>query len=182
GQLSAPVRVSAAIAVLVGAAAWWFRARVGAWLLAWRMPTAALAGVALITVATDLTRYGVWAPTRTTHNYDASRRLGDLLPAGTLVHGKLANGLSLENAIAPIFIGRGFGNYVDRFERDDARYILTYTAPEPGYEGEVILDVLQRYPQRRVIFEFDVQETPGPDRAALIDKFPDGPDPRARDK
>ena len=182
GQLSATVRVSAAIAVLVGAAAWWFRARVGAWLLAWRMPTAALAGVALITVATDLTRYGVWAPTRTTHNYDASRRLGDLLPAGTLVHGKLANGLSLENAIAPIFIGRGFGNYVDRFERDDARYILTYTAPEPGYEGEVILDVLQRYPQRRVIFEFDVQETPGPDRAALIDKFPDGPDPRARDK
>lgn len=108
--------------------------------------------------------------------------LGALLPPGTLVHGKLANGLALENQIAPIFVGRGFGNYADRLTRDDARYILSYTVPEPGYEGDVILDVLQHYPQRRVITEFDVQETPGPDRAALIAKFPDGPDPRARDK
>ena len=98
------------------------------------------------------------------------------------MHGKLANGLSLENAITPVFVGRGFGNYADRLERDDARYILSYTLPEPGYEGDVILDVLQHYPQRRVITEFDVQETPGPDRAALILKFPDGPDRRARDK
>jgi 4-amino-4-deoxy-L-arabinose transferase-like glycosyltransferase len=182
GQLSTTVRVSATIAVLTGAAVWWFRHRFTAWLQVWRMSTAAVAGVVVITVGTDLTLYGVWAPTRTTHNYEASRMLGGLLPTGTLVHGKLANGLSLENQIAPIFVGRGFGNYADRLERDDARYILTYTAPEPGYEGEVILDVLQRYPQRRVILEFDVQETPGPDRAALIDKFPDGPDPRARDK
>ena len=56
------------------------------------------------------------------------------------------------------------------------------TLPEPGYEGDVILDVLQHYPQRRVMLEFDVQETPGPDRAALIMKFPDGPETRARDK
>ncbi len=182
GQFSTTVRVSAAIAVLTGAAAWWFRATLAAWLVTRRIPAVAIAAMGVITVGTDLTLYGLWAPTRTTHNYDASRRLGDLLPAGTRVHGKLANGLSLENAIAPLFVGQGFGNYADRFERSDARYILTYTAPEPGYEGEVILDVLQRYPQRRVIFEFDVQETPGPDRAALIDKFPDGPDPRARDK
>jgi len=182
GQFSATVRVSASIAVLTGAAVWWFRHRFTAWLQAWRMSTAVVAGVVALTVGTDLALYGVWAPTRTTHNHDASRMLGGILPPGTLVHGKLANGLSLENQIAPVFVGRGFGNYADRLERDDARYILTYTAPEPGYEGEVILDVLQRYPQRRVILEFDVQETPGPDRAVLIDKFPDGPDPRARDK
>lgn len=182
GQLSTTVRVSAAIAVLVGAAAWWYRATLVPWLLTRRLPAAAVTAMVLITVATDLSHYGVWASTRTTHNYDASRMLGDVLPPGTLVHGKLANGLSLENAIAPVFIGRGFGNYTDRLERDDARYILAYTVPERGYEGEVILDVLQHYPQHRVMLEFDVQETPGPDRAALIDKFPDGPDPRARDK
>jgi len=182
GQLSTTVRVSAVIAVLVGAAAWWYRATLVTGLLQKRVPAVAIMAMAFITIATDLSHYGLWATTRTTYNYDASRMLGDLLPPGTLVHGKLANGLALDNAIAPVFIGRGFGNYADRFERDDARYILTYTAPEPGYEGEVILDVLQRYPQRRVILEFDVQETPGPDRAALIDKFPDGPDTRARDK
>ncbi|MCR4376460.1 MAG: hypothetical protein NUW22_16590, partial [Acidobacteria bacterium] len=103
---------------------------------------------------------------------------------GTVVHGKLANGLALENRIAPIFVGRGFGNYADRLERDDARYILTYTTangrPDLGYEGRVILDVLRHYPNQRVIAEFAVDETPGSDRAALIAKFPDGPEPRAR--
>ena len=58
-----------------------------------------------------------------------------MLPPGTLVHGKLANGLALENGIRPIFVGRGFGNYEDRKQRDDVRYILTYVAPCIGYEG-----------------------------------------------
>ena len=59
-----------------------------------------------------------------------------MLPPGTLVHGKLANGLALENRIRPIFVGRGFGNYDDRKTRDDVRYILTYVAPSLGYESQ----------------------------------------------
>jgi hypothetical protein len=91
---------------------------------------------------------------------------------GTLVHGKLASGLSLENSIKPVFVGRGFGNYADRKTRDDVRYILTYVVPRLGYEGPVILDVLEAYPQRRVLMTFDVAETnPNTDRAALVDKF-----------
>ena len=101
------------------------------------------------------------------------------MPPGTLVHGKLANGLSLENRIRPVFVGRGFGNYDDRMRRDDVRYILTYIAPSLGYESQarnpVIGDVLDAYPNRRVILTFDVAETvSGRDRAALIDKFGSG--------
>jgi hypothetical protein len=95
-----------------------------------------------------------------------------VLPAGTLVHGKLANGLSLENRIRPIFVGHGFGNFDDRKTRDDVRYILTYVAPRVGYEGSQILEVLDAYPDRTIIMTFDVAETAtGNDRAALIDKF-----------
>jgi hypothetical protein len=176
------VWTSATLAIAAGLFCWAYRARVQAWLSRWALGPVAAAVIVIVTCGTDLTLYGRWAQSRTFLNVEASRMLGGLLPPGTLVHGKLANGLSLENRIAPVFIGRGFGNYADRLERSDARYILSYTLPEPGYEGDVILDVLQHYPQRRVITEFDVQETPGPDRAALIQKLPDGPDPRARDK
>ncbi len=182
GELKRTVRLSAGVALMVGAAIWWSRVRVSAWLGRWRLPAAAAIVMVVVTIGTDLTLYAQWARSRTFLNYEASRLIGTLLPPGTLVHGKLATGLSLENQIAPIFVGQGFGNYADRLVRDDARYILTYTLPESGYEGEVILDVLRQYPQRRVVMEFDVQETPGPDRAALIMKFPDGPEPRARDK
>lgn len=174
------VRVSAGLAALTAVGLWWFGARLGAWLSRWQLSTLAAAVMVVVTAGTDLTLFSQWAPTRTYLNYEASRMLAGLLPPGTLVHGKLANGLALENGITPLFVGRGFGNYADRLERDDARYILTYTVPEAGYEGDVILDVLERYPQRRIIIEFDVQETAGPDRAALIDKFPDGPETRAR--
>ena len=88
------------------------------------------------------------------------------------MHGKLANGLSLENRIRPVFVGHGFGNFEDRKTRDDVRYILTYIEPRIGYEGSQILDVLDAYPHRRIIMTFDVAETAtGHDRAALIDKF-----------
>jgi hypothetical protein len=98
--------------------------------------------------------------------------LGHVLPRGTLVHGKLANGLALENEIRPVFVGRGFGNYEDRKRRDDVRYILTYIAPRVGYEGSIIQEVLEAYPDRAVIMTFDVAETSsGHDKAALIDKF-----------
>ena len=116
-----------------------------------------------------------WAAGRTYKNYQASVALGQALPPDTLVQGKLANGLALENRIRPVFIGHEFGNYADRKERWDVRYILTYTDPRIGYEGSQIEDVLAAYPGWRIIMTFDVAETPsGHDTAALIEK-------RARD-
>ena len=51
------------------------------------------------------------------------------------------------------------------------RYILTYTDPAIGYEGDQIVDVLAAYPGWQIIMTFDVAETPsGHDRAALIEK------------
>jgi hypothetical protein len=139
----------------------WLPQRTG-WLVAFT------AGV----MAIDLGQYGQWAASRTSLNYQASIEVGRLVAPGTLVHGKLANGLSLENRIKPVFVGREFGNYADRFDRTDIRYLLTYVEPRIGYEGPVIVDVLERLPDERVIATFEVQETAGQDRAALIDKFP----------
>jgi hypothetical protein len=184
GNYKLTLRVTAALTALVAAGVWWQWPRWGTAMGRARVPMAVVVGVALFTCGTDLTLYREWATHRTQFNYEASRALAGLLPPGTLVHGKLANGLALENQIAPLFVGRGFGNYADRLERDDARYILTYTEanglPELGYEGPVILDVLQHYPNQHIIAEFAVKETPGSDRAVLIDKFPDGPESRAR--
>jgi hypothetical protein len=131
--------------------------------------------------AGNVVQYIQWADGRTYKNYEASRAVGQLLPAGTLVHGKLANGLALENGIRPVFIGREFGNYEDRKTRDDVRYILTYIAPSLGYESQahnpVILDVIDAYPNHKIIATLDVAETAtGHDRAALIDKFGGRPD------
>ena len=132
--------------------------------------------LALLVSGGQVVQYGQWAVGRSYKNYEASVELGRRLPPGTLVHGKLANGLALENRIRPIFVGRGFGNYEDRKTRDDVRYILTYVAPSLGYESQahnpVIQDVLDAYPDQRIIMTFDVAETgTGHDRAALIDKF-----------
>ena len=82
--------------------------------------------------------FGQWALLRTYKNVDASRLIGQVLPPDTLVQGKLANGLSLENRIRPVFIGHEFGNYADRKRRDDVRYILTYIEPLIGFEGSQI--------------------------------------------
>jgi hypothetical protein len=127
----------------------------------------------------QIVQYGQWAVGRSYKNYEGSVELARRLPPGTLVHGKLANGLSLENRIRPVFVGRGFGNYDDRKTRDDVRYILTYIAPSLGYESQahnpVIQDVIDAYPDQRIIMTFDVAETAtGHDRAALIDKFGGG--------
>ena len=131
----------------------------------------ATALVALVVLG-DVGQYAQWASQRTEHNYRASIDVGRLLPPGTLVHGKLANGLALENRIRPVFVGRGFGNYQDRKTRDDVRYILTYISPYLGYEGRVIRDVVEAYPQHTTVATFDVAETAtGHDQAALIDKF-----------
>ena len=103
-----------------------------------------------------------------------------MLPPGTLVHGKLANGLALENRIRPVFVGREFGNYADRKQRDDVRYILTYIVPSLGYEGSVRSRTCSTpIPERT--HHHDVRRRgnrTGHDRAALIDKFGGAPDRR----
>jgi hypothetical protein len=141
------------------------------WLAQHRVPPLAALGVVVAILACDLFFYGEWALARTYKNVTASRLVGDWLPPGTQVQGKLANGLALENRIRPVFIGHLFGNYEDRTERPDIRYILTYTKPRIGYEGAVIDDVLAANPGWKIVHEFDVAETPaGDDRAALIEK------------
>jgi hypothetical protein len=137
----------------------------------WRLRPAV--AVAVLVAAGGVAQWVQWASGRTYRNVEASRALGRLLPAGTPVHGKLANGLALENRIQPIFVGRGFGNYDDRLDRNDVPFLLTYVSPRLGYEGPVILDVLQAYPAHRVLWTVEVAESPsGQDRAALIDKGP----------
>jgi hypothetical protein len=147
------------------------------------VPGAAAAVVTGLVMAGDAAQYAQWAWHRTSRNHEASQLIGRTLPAGTLVHGKLANGLALENRIRPVFVGRGFGNYADRRDRDDVRYILTYIAPSLGYESQaanpIIADVLDAYPRHHIIMTFPVAETSsGHDRAALIDKF-EAPAPAA---
>ncbi|HEX5069368.1 MAG TPA: glycosyltransferase family 39 protein [Vicinamibacterales bacterium] len=168
------VRLSAVMA-LAGVAVLLFRWRpVVSWLathgIAWRAAVLLIGSITLW----NLGQFTGWAAHRTDFNYRASVELGRLLPPGTLVQGKLANGLDLENRIRPIFIGNGFGNYADRLDRDDVRYILTYDLPSLGYEsqheGNLISEILDRYPQRQPVATFDVEETTGPDRAVLIDK------------
>ncbi|MFN8058808.1 MAG: glycosyltransferase family 39 protein [Vicinamibacterales bacterium] len=169
------VRLAAALAVAsaIGTYAAWPLLR--RWLEAqtWT-PRQAVLVIALVLIG-DLGQFGQWAEGRSYKNYEASVELGRRLPAGTLVHGKLANGLALENRIRPIFVGRGFGNYADRLTRDDIRYLVTYTVPRLGYEGPVIQDVVGAYPHRRLLWTFDVRETTsGLDQAALFEKVPSG--------
>jgi dolichyl-phosphate-mannose-protein mannosyltransferase len=170
------VRMAAALAALTTSLVLATWPRAPRWLARGRWTTTGALAVAALVCAGQLMQFVQWAAGRTYKNYEASIALGRVLPRGTLVHGKLANGLSLENEIRPIFVGRGFGNYEDRKQRDDVRYILTYIAPSLGYESQranpVIEEVLDAYPHHRIVMTFDVAETTtGHDRAALIDKF-----------
>ncbi|MEO5895878.1 MAG: glycosyltransferase family 39 protein [Vicinamibacterales bacterium] len=166
------VRAAAATATLLTILVLATWPQVPRWLSANHWTPRAGVMLALVVATGQVLQYGQWAAGHTSRNYEASRQLADVLPAGTLVHGKLANGLSLENRIRPVFVGHGFGNFDDRRTRDDVRYILTYVAPRVGYEGSQINDVLDAYPDRTIIMTFDVAETAtGYDRAALIDKF-----------
>jgi 4-amino-4-deoxy-L-arabinose transferase-like glycosyltransferase len=169
--LRSAVRLAAALALVGGGAVVlaWRRLVLGFTAIGTRAKSAAV--LVLLMMAWDLAQFGGYAVNRTYKNYEASIAVGKTLPPGTLVQGKLANGLSLENRIRPMFIGHQFGNYADRKRRDDVRYILTYLDPSIGYEGSQIEDVLEAYPGWRIIMTFDVAETPsGHDRAALIDK------------
>ncbi len=175
-QVKPGVRLAAALAATATVALYATWPRLPRWLSSGRWSPAAALLVTVLVISGDIGQFVQWAWGRTYKNYAASVELGRRLPPGTLVHGKLANGLALENGIRPVFVGRGFGNYADRKQRDDVRYILTYVAPSLGYESQardpVIEDVLEAYPNRRTIMTFDVAETPtGHDRAALIDKF-----------
>jgi hypothetical protein len=165
------VRLAAAAALVLGTAVlvWW--TPVSRWLSTASWTPRAAGALAAIAAIGALVPYVHWAAHRTYKNYEASVAIGRVLSPGTLVQGKLANGLALENRIRPVFIGHGFGNFSDRKNRPDVRYILTYTAPALGFEGSQIRDVLDAYPGWRIIMSFDVAETPsGHDRAALIEK------------
>lgn len=171
-EIGPGVRLSAALAFVAGGLIVWRWQAIWEWLSRQRITAAGAFGITALAVAGDLAQYWQWTRQRTSLNHAASVAVGRVLPPGTLAHGKLANGLSLENRIRPVFVGRGFGNYEDRKRRDDVRYILTYIEPYIGYEGRVITDVLDAYPDRSIIMTFDVAETTsGRDRAALIDKF-----------
>jgi 4-amino-4-deoxy-L-arabinose transferase-like glycosyltransferase len=180
GNFRTTVRYSAAIPVI------WTVALLFRWRKIHQMASGqrlapALVGVLLaIAVGFNLIEYSQWAAHAQDYNYRASIEVGAIVPPGTLIQGKLANGLSLDNRIRPIFIGNGFGNYADRLQRDDVRYILTYTLPRVGYEsghdGRLITELLERYPNRHDVASFEVDETPAPDRATLIDKFPSARD------
>jgi hypothetical protein len=172
GRISPGVRLGAVAAVLAAAAlaATWPRPAQA--MSRGRWPLRASLAILAIIVTGDLASFGQWAAGRTSYNYQAMRAIADWLPPGTLVQGKLANGLALESRIKPVFVGRGFGNYDDRLERDDIRYVLTYTRPYLGYEGRVIQDVLRATPWR-IVRTFRVAETTtGDDEAALIEKLP----------
>jgi 4-amino-4-deoxy-L-arabinose transferase-like glycosyltransferase len=171
GHYRVIVRISAVAALLVTGWALSRPGRVGALTRPWSQ-SAMLTTLGLMLVWNGF-QYVSWAARRTDLNYQASRAIGALLPPGTLVQGKLANGLALENRIRPIFVGRGFGNYEDRLRRDDVRYILTYVLPTLGYESQagLIQEILDHYPRQRVLATFDVDETIAVDRAALFDKF-----------
>ena len=133
------------------------------------------AAVALVVLATvwDLSLYMHWAVGRTTYNHQAAVAVSRLLAPGTVVQGKLANGLALDSGIRPLFIGPGFGNYADRLSRPGVEWILTYSRPRLGFEGAVIRDVLEHNPGWQVVARFRVAETPaGTDEAVLIRKAP----------
>lgn len=145
----------------------------GPWVAEQTWSSSAAVLLVAVLMAGDLAQFTQWAAGRTYKNVTASRLLGEWLPPGTIVQGKLANGLALDNRIKPIFVGRGFGNYDDRLTRTDAHYLVTYLTPWKGYEGPVITDVLDGCPGWRILRTFDVAETPGGhDRAALIVKPP----------
>jgi hypothetical protein len=172
GQLQHAVRLSASIGLVVALVVVWRWQVIAIWLSRQQVSARGVALLMGVVMLGDLAQYAQWALDRTDYNYRASLTVGRLLPEGTAVHGKLANGLALENHIRPIFVGRGFGNYDDRTTRDDVRYVLTYLSPFVGYEGRVIRDVLNAYPRRTIVAMFPVAETAtGHDQAALVDKF-----------
>jgi 4-amino-4-deoxy-L-arabinose transferase-like glycosyltransferase len=172
GRISPGVRIGAVAAVVMAVALFATWPRPARAMAGGQWPRRASAALLAVILLGDLAGFVQWAVGRTSYNYQAMRAVAEWLPPGTPVHGKLANGLALESRIRPVFVGRGFGNYEDRLERDDIRYVLTYTRPYIGYEGRVIQDVLHAT-RWRIVRTFRVAETTtGDDEAALIEKLP----------
>jgi hypothetical protein len=170
-QVRPGVRLAAALATVLAILIYAEWPRVVGWLSAGPWPPRASAFLMVLLISGDVLQWAQWAAVRTYKNVEASRVVGQWLAQGTLVHGKLANGLALENQTRPVFVGRGFGNYADRANRPDIKYVLTYVKPRLGYEGPVVLDVLKAHPGWRVLHTFPVSETAaGTDQAALIAK------------
>jgi 4-amino-4-deoxy-L-arabinose transferase-like glycosyltransferase len=168
-DVSASVRSAAAIAVSAGLLVVWMWPRWRAAIASLTWSTRSRDFVVAAIVAMDATLVGHWAWNRTYKNVEASRAVGRLLPPGTLVQGKLANGLALDNGIRPLFIGPGFGNYADRFERPDVKWALTYSHPKIGYEGAVIKELLEASRGWTIVARLPVAETrSGADEAVLI--------------
>jgi 4-amino-4-deoxy-L-arabinose transferase-like glycosyltransferase len=102
------VRASAAVAALVTFAVYASWRRLGPWVAEQTWSSSAAVLLVAVLMAGDLAQFTQWAAGRTYKNVTASRLLGEWLPPGTIVQGKLANGLALDNRIKPIFVGRGF--------------------------------------------------------------------------
>jgi hypothetical protein len=173
------VRWSALVAILLTALVYITWPRPARLLAARPLGTAGALALTALVMAGDLAQFADYAWGRTYKNVAAMRLVAERIPAGTLVHGKLANGLALESGIRPVFVGDHFGNYDDRLRRDDVRHVLTYVAPRVGYEGPVILEVLDAHPRKRLLWAVPVAETSGgADLAALFEKDP-APGPAA---
>ncbi len=170
------VRWSALAAAALTAAFYATWTRTTRWLAHGAIGAPAALALAALVMAGDLAQFGQYLAGLTFRNIAAMRLVADRLPPGTLVHGKLANGLALESRIRPVFVGNHFGNYDDRFTREDAKYILTYVSPYVGYEGPVIREVLDAYPGKQLLWTVPVAESAGgADLAALFLKRPAPP-------
>ncbi|MBK5298591.1 MAG: glycosyltransferase family 39 protein, partial [Vicinamibacteria bacterium] len=105
GDLQLSVRLSALAATAVATLVVWKWRSIADWLARQAISARDAAVLVALVVLGDLGQYAQWASRQTDLNYRASIEVGRILPPGTLVHGKLANGLALENRIRPVFVG-----------------------------------------------------------------------------
>lgn len=78
-------------------------------------------------IAWDGYRYVQWAQNRSTTLPDSSRALQQIIPAGTMVLGVTACGLSLENTLPCAPLIAGLANDDDPIERLNTRYVMVET-------------------------------------------------------
>lgn len=165
------VRLAAAAAAVVTGLVFATWPRVPAWTARTRWTPGAVVTLVALVLAGHLALFIQWSTGRTSRNVAAMRAVGRLLPPGTLVQGKLANGLALENTIRPLYIGVGFGNYADRFERTDVAYAATYVRPWLGYESPATRELLDALPGWTIVARLPVAESfGGDDEMAIVRK------------
>jgi 4-amino-4-deoxy-L-arabinose transferase-like glycosyltransferase len=162
------VRLAAAAATVATGLIFATWPRVPAWTARTRWTPGAVVALVALVLAGHLALFVQWSAGRTSRNVAAMRAVGRLLPAGTLVQGKLANGLALENTIRPLYIGVGFGNYADRFQRSDVAYVATYLRPRLGYESPATREFLEALPGWTIVAHLPVAESFGGDDEMVI--------------